>query len=208
MRALISSLGLGKIESKRAFVARPANLADWMIGMLGFAVALVLGGETYSHIEIKHKYDWINQVNPIFVWFAYLDLIHAMTIAVLIPATMTYLAIRLRGRRPPTPRLSRHQGFVAATVATATIMMGLLLNLAKLMMGFPSHRMNVHWVMTFYPSVDYVVLGSWLSLMFTGRWHRDRLWFEIPGIILGAAWIATSLIEWFGLALHLELYRY
>ena len=132
---------------------------------------------------------------------------HERLIAFLVPATLGYLLIRLRGRRPPSSRLARHSGFVAATVATATIMLGFALMMARVLLGLPQRLRWLPWTYDFYPSVGYVVMGSWLGLVFTGRWKRDRLWFEVPGLILGACWIATALIEWFGLALRVNVYR-
>ena len=203
LRLPISRLRPGRIESRGARTIRPANLVDFAIGLAVIAIGLRLSldqnfvnGVWYSSEVYKGPSVFV----LVHLWLRRI-------IALLIPLTLGYMLVRLRGRRPPSPRMARHPGFVAATVATATIMLGLALNLAKLFAGMRVRPENYPWVADYYPSVGYAVLGSWLSLMFTGRWRRDRLWLEIPGILLGWAWIATALAEWAGPTLQLELFR-
>lgn len=203
MRLPISRLRLGRVESRGARIIRPANLIDYAIGFAVFAIGLRLSIDQDFFKAPHYPRGWYTGADL----FTLLNLWLRRAIAMLIPLTLGYMLVRLRGRRPPSPRMARHPGFVAATVATAAIMLGLALNLAKLLAGKRIRPDGYPWVEDFYPSVGYVVLGSWLALMFTGRWRRDRLWLEVPGIILGFAWIATALAEWVGLGLHLELFR-
>ena len=202
MRLPISRLRLGRIDSRGVRTIRPANLIDYAIGFAVFAIGLRLSIDQNLFKASQSKGSYIGSD-----LFLLLHLWLRRVIAMLIPLTLGYMLVRLRGRRPPSPRMARHPGFVAATVATATIMLGLALNLAKLLAGKVVRPDGYPWVVDYYPSVGYVVLGSWLALMFTGRWRRDRLWLEVPGIILGFAWIATALAEWVGLGLQLELFR-
>lgn len=202
MRLPISRLRLGSIDSRGVRTIRPANLIDYAIGFAVFAIGLRLSIDQNLFKASQSQGSYIGSD-----LFLLLHLWLRRVIAMLIPLTLGYMLVRLRGRRPPSPRMARHPGFVAATVATATIMLGLALNLAKLLAGKVVRPDGYPWVVDYYPSVGYVVLGSWLALMFTGRWRRDRLWLEVPGIILGFAWIATALAEWVGLGLQLELFR-
>jgi hypothetical protein len=111
----------------------------------------------------------------------------------LISLVVAFLVIRLRRPRPPLRRLRRQPGSIVLALGVfATFVVGLLGLVRSLSLELrPSEMLREATTLG-----GMLILGSWLTLIFSGRFRCSPDWIEQVSILLGSCWIVTLLSQW------------
>lgn len=167
---------------------RPLFVSDCMIiiAASGLAISLAAVWQRQLSEELSFFFN-LNLSTPTRARFAG----HAL--AVLLPASLTVLALRLRRPRPRIWLIARQPGAIAciaSTLALAGLAATLPLDL-RTMGGLTSPLL----VAAFYwpTAVGVVVLASWLILALSRRWRARGDWVDRAGMLVGVGWIGLPL---------------
>jgi len=120
------------------------------------------------------------------------------------------LAVLIFGSRPPRPplyRLFRRPGMVAAGAAILALIVQLSLQGAahawKVAEGSAWMRFQPPRggflarleILAFHGG--FFVMAAWMPLVAGRRWRPSHTWTDRAGRVLGLAWIALSIVQWF-----------
>jgi hypothetical protein len=156
---------------------------------------------TWAGFWPTYGYDWPN-AGPSSTVRAYADAAARQAIgsgpAVLLCITLAFFAVRLRGEGPPLRRLARRPGTAACLAALPPVAM---LAGAYIVVNAVPGRVLEFWyamlLLAYLPGP--AVAGTWLTMAISGRWHASRDWVEGLGLLIGACWIALTLLALYSL---------
>ncbi|MFO0959915.1 MAG: hypothetical protein U0800_21180 [Isosphaeraceae bacterium] len=153
---------------------------------------------------------WTQQPGDYVAWVHRLTAFPHIAWPIFYSATLSMLAVRLRGPRAPLRRLTCQPGAVASLTAFTY---GASQDLAyypirDLVYLDPSQILEMYrepdprWVHDLFgptnQGIGYAVLAAWIILILGGRWRPEPGWIDRLGIALGSAWIVRSLADSIG----------
>jgi hypothetical protein len=117
---------------------------------------------------------------------------------VLLCLTFGYLAVRLRGNRPPLRRLARQVGTAACLATLPPLAM---MSVAYAVVNAVPGRVLEFWYAMLLLSylIGPAVAGAWVVLALSGRLRAPRDWVEGLGSLIGACWVALTLLALYSL---------
>ncbi len=184
---------------------RPLQIADILILIVASAFAIVLikrQGDDQIGDNLMGLPAW-----PL--WTQMLLVFGSLGPYVGTAAAVALLAIRLRGPRPPRPRLTRQPGPAACAAVTLMIALHSVFHLARVMVtgvdnpfrsGFSYETLlvlldGVRWSFLYNGPA---VAAAWLTLAIGGRWRPAPDWVDRSGRTAGLFWLLMlALNAWY-----------
>jgi hypothetical protein len=179
---------------------RPLQIPDMLILIGGVAVAVVL---------IRRQWDlkfsaYLESIRPL-GWsfggiFGYTLVSVYVCACIGSVGAVAFLAIRLRGPRPPRPRLTTQPGLVACAAVTLVLALGEFEYLVWVKLGgidnpfregfnYESFLVLTDGVGYAFQRNGYAVAAAWLTLMIGRRWRPEPSWVDRSGRVIGVFWL-------------------
>lgn len=172
-------------------VTRPFGLLDLMVLVVAFGTAFMILGEHYRNYRGPATPSTWRTENAIF----------AVANSTLMPLTLAFAVIMLRGPRPRVRGLLQRPGTAACMAAAAAILVMIARMWIKVYAmhrrkGEPFElRLLYHWIVSSHVRVGFAVLGAWVALLLTRGWRPQPSWVDRSGRVLGLGWLALTLFH-------------
>lgn len=179
---------------RQATRCRPFTILDGMILTAALAVGFGLS-----------RLCWPRSIaSPAFSPHAIREWSSATCGAIMLPWTLSFIAIRLLRPRPTIDRLMCQPGMAACCAGAVAIAAGLCPDLLPLLYAphlAPGRSvgkvlfLRSYWYIYKLP-VGPAVVATWLALVLGGYWRPERGWIDALGRCIGASWIIFALAQW------------
>ncbi len=182
---------------------RPLQIADMLILIGGVAVAVALIRRQWDlsfseYLQQSPPLEWTpgSILGRLIMFVAYLG-VYAGAVA-----AVTFLAIRLRGPRPPRRRLTTQPGLAACAAITLVIALSEVEYLVRVSLlgvnnpfrwgfSFETFLVLMDGVIYSFHRNGYAVAAAWLTLAIGRRWRPSRAGSTDGDAAIGIFWLLT-----------------
>jgi hypothetical protein len=184
-----------RVRSDAEAAPRPFGVGDGMILIAGLFVAMA-----WDRPRVLDPLLRVSEPAPYSWWLAEeAASISALLLQVLVVASLTVLALRLRPKRPSLGRLVQQPGAVACALASAaSVAVGSMVLASHCASGRPlaaswaraADDLKPDKLMIVAVLIGMAVLMAWIVLLARRQWKPETGWVDRLGRLVGTGWIA------------------